>query len=391
MKKIILLLSVYSSCLFSQIGFEKLKWDELKLKAQKENKLIFVDAYTTWCGPCKWMEKNVFSDRKVGEEYNGKFINAKFDMESGEGPMLGKQYEIGCYPTYLFIDRNGKVIHRVTGQMAADEFINQASVASNPSLNFSGIQQRYEAGEREPAFVLEYIHQVTYNCMNAEKVASSYLSELKKEDLLTQNSWNIFVESIQDPHDAPFVYFISHRSDYAKVFGENAVNQKIFDVYANIARALIYRSEGPDEAGLGELNRELSAIDFARKDELYLMIANHKAEANRNWVGYYESGKLLVDKYKGSDSDFLNTISYTLFKHSKDKSHLEVAETWAKRSVELDEGFANLDTYACLLNRNGKKDQAIATQKKAIAKAKDRGVDSKDLEKTLKEIQSGKG
>jgi uncharacterized protein YyaL (SSP411 family) len=62
----------------------------LSFKAKKENKLIFVDAYASWCGPCKLMVKNIFPLKTVGDYYNSHFINAKIDMEKGEGIELAK-------------------------------------------------------------------------------------------------------------------------------------------------------------------------------------------------------------------------------------------------------------------------------------------------------------
>ncbi|MEZ4982778.1 MAG: thioredoxin family protein [Saprospiraceae bacterium] len=48
----------------SEINFHK-DWNEAMAEAAKTNKLIFMDAYTTWCGPCKMMSKNVFTEGKV--------------------------------------------------------------------------------------------------------------------------------------------------------------------------------------------------------------------------------------------------------------------------------------------------------------------------------------
>jgi len=79
-------------------------WQEAILKAKKENKLIFLDAYTTWCGPCKAMQKNIFPNEKVGELFNKNFINVKIDMEKGEGIALAKKYNVRAYPTLFFID-----------------------------------------------------------------------------------------------------------------------------------------------------------------------------------------------------------------------------------------------------------------------------------------------
>ncbi|MEY3442865.1 MAG: hypothetical protein RLZZ519_1146 [Bacteroidota bacterium] len=96
---------------------------EAQAKAKRENKLIFMDAYTSWCAPCRFMAANVFTDQSVGEYYNAHFVNIKVDMEKGEGPDLSRRYSVMAYPTLLFIDGNGEVKSRVMGGKPAAEFI----------------------------------------------------------------------------------------------------------------------------------------------------------------------------------------------------------------------------------------------------------------------------
>jgi thioredoxin 1 len=92
------------------IQFVDLSWAKALEKAKKEKKLIFFDAYTSWCGPCKMMQKTVFTRKDVGEYFNATFINVKKDMEVGEGPQLANMYPIEGYPTLFFIDGNGKLV-----------------------------------------------------------------------------------------------------------------------------------------------------------------------------------------------------------------------------------------------------------------------------------------
>ena len=87
-------------------------WDEVLAEAKKKRRLVFVDAYTTWCGPCKMMARNTFTDSGVGEFHNENFINYKFDMEKGEGLELSVLYDVKVYPALLFVDSEGNLLHR---------------------------------------------------------------------------------------------------------------------------------------------------------------------------------------------------------------------------------------------------------------------------------------
>lgn len=88
---------------------------EIRQAAAKANKLIFVDIYTVWCGPCKFLSSDIFPKESVGKFMNEKFINAKFDAEKGEGIEIAKAFDVKGYPTMLILDKDGKEQGRIVG------------------------------------------------------------------------------------------------------------------------------------------------------------------------------------------------------------------------------------------------------------------------------------
>lgn len=113
----------------ASINFFEGSWDEALAESERTGKPIFVDAYAVWCGPCKWMNKNVFSDAEVALFYNQNFVNYKFDMEKGEGPAFRRKYAISGYPTLLYLDSKGTVKHRVLGGRDVNSFIADGKAA----------------------------------------------------------------------------------------------------------------------------------------------------------------------------------------------------------------------------------------------------------------------
>jgi len=118
MKKLVVSISIIIAAvgsLYAQnrsVDFQHTTFAEVLAKAKAENKPIFLDAYTTWCGPCKYMATKIFTQDKVADFFNANFVSTKFDMEKGEGLELAKKYGVKVYPTFLVLDSDGNIIHR---------------------------------------------------------------------------------------------------------------------------------------------------------------------------------------------------------------------------------------------------------------------------------------
>lgn len=116
LKLLVLSLFLFSTqAIKAQIEFTGLAYEAALLKAKEENKLIFVDIYTNWCGPCKKLSKTTFQDKKIGQDMNASFINMKWDAESKDYRAICKELGVKSYPTLLFIQPNGEVFSRLNG------------------------------------------------------------------------------------------------------------------------------------------------------------------------------------------------------------------------------------------------------------------------------------
>ena len=122
MRKVILSCMASLLCLWVHaqgISFTQGNWKEVQALAAQENKAIFLDVYTSWCGPCKMMANKVFTQKEAGDYFNANFINYKIDAEKGEGIEIAKKYQISSYPTCLFLTPDGKLVSSFVG--AKDE------------------------------------------------------------------------------------------------------------------------------------------------------------------------------------------------------------------------------------------------------------------------------
>ena len=84
--------------------------EQILEKATAEKKLVFVDAYATWCGPCKLMDQNVFTHSPTAQFFNENFISYKANIEKDNGPTLKLLYEVNALPGLLFLGAKGNLL-----------------------------------------------------------------------------------------------------------------------------------------------------------------------------------------------------------------------------------------------------------------------------------------
>ena len=105
------------------IQFIEEDWAQALKTAKDKEKLIFLDIYATWCGPCKMLKQYTFTDSSVGEFFNKNFINVALDMEKGDGLGVAATYQVRAYPTLIITDADGKIITYSEGYVDASQLI----------------------------------------------------------------------------------------------------------------------------------------------------------------------------------------------------------------------------------------------------------------------------
>ena len=144
------------------IVFTNLSFEELKQKALVEKKLLFIDFHTSWCGPCKILEKTVFPLPEIGDYLNKHFVCAQFDAEK-EGKDLAQLYNVHAYPTLLFLDEEGQLLYRQVGLVNADKLLSSAKEAmklQDDPDNISTMKEQYKSGNYDEAFLRKYIDKL---------------------------------------------------------------------------------------------------------------------------------------------------------------------------------------------------------------------------------------
>ena len=115
-------LLAFTSIAIGQINFQDISFDEALAKAKTENKKVFIDVYTDWCGPCKIIDQNVFKKKEIGDRMNPEYVSIKIEAEKDADRGSLKPFSVRAYPTMLILDGNGKLLHRIVGTKTVDGF-----------------------------------------------------------------------------------------------------------------------------------------------------------------------------------------------------------------------------------------------------------------------------
>lgn len=203
-------------------------WEEAKGKAKEENKLLFIDFYTQWCGPCLNMVKTVFILPEVGDLYNDKFVCLKIDAETEEGKVLAKQYAVKSYPTYAFINpENEKIVHRSGGRKSAEAFIAVGKAALNPQMTSEHILSEYNSGNRGQEFMLSYVRYMA-SVYKKDAVVKGFEEVMNNEAKLSEPAiWELYKDCISG-YDNPYLKEVSDNyTKFVKLFGKSEVDNKL--------------------------------------------------------------------------------------------------------------------------------------------------------------------
>ncbi|WP_419870350.1 thioredoxin family protein [Chryseobacterium sp. CT-SW4] len=386
MKRTALLSLFFISFLaFSQgIKFEEGNFSSILAKAKKENKLIFVDAYATWCGPCKLMVKNIFPLQSVGDYYNAHFVNAKIDMEKGEGIDLAKKYNVKAFPTYLFINGDGEEVHRTLGYVEENDFIQFAKDAEDPSKRLVALKEKFENGEKDAEFLKNLAMLTLYNDTDfANRVLDRYFQSkpnLDPEDL------QLLFTGMKSTENPTYKIFQDRKDQILKIVPEQ--NYEAIDKNVKI-NTVISKAYNPDTKILNEqyfLTETQKFMSREDAEKLLKRVKANRALKDKDYATYEKVSLDIYQDYSNASSEELNSIAWNFFENVTTKSSLEKAILWAQESVKKNENYANTDTLANLYNKIGDKKNAKIWAQKSVDLAKSTGQDASDTEKLLKSL-----
>lgn len=376
-------------------------WKAVKEKAKAENKYIFMDAFTTWCGPCKLMTKNIFPLPEVGNFFNEHYISLKVQLDTtsrdnadvkswyADAHQIMNDYKVMVFPTYLFFSPEGKLVHRAVGSSGPEEFINKGKDALDPGKQYFTLAARYETGERKPEF-LKQLTEAALAAYDKEKIsgyASEYISTQK--NMLTEDNIRFLEAFTQTINDAGFTIISTNQEAYDQVLGKGKADEKI---KAIILQELVYPKlfGNNEKPNWKKLETEVATKFPSLAGEI---ISNAKIiyyNNNGDWPAFTAAVSYFLQHYGNrSSADELNEYAWTIFQNCNEMACIKEALGWSKLAVEKTNNPTFMDTYANLLYRTGHKDLAIKWEQKALNILKEKNEDITDFEATIEKMKNG--
>jgi len=340
-------------------------------RAKSEGKLVFMDCYTSWCGPCKRLAATVFMDSAVGAYFNTNYICVKYDMEKEEGPSIATRYQITAYPTLLWLDANGSIKNKVIGGLDNKGIMDAGRMAADPIPEMmTGMDKKYAEGTRDEAFMEEYLKLFRSSGRDYDAVFTEYLKQAAAQNWLKENTLPLVYE-LTDHYPCPGIdILVKHKNELIAKYGAKDYSTKI-DAIAN--DALAHAKKKTDEKILKD------AIELVRGNS-----ADSKKQIAKMQMDYYFNtanaavyDKYVTDyikKYAPTDAKMLNDVAWQYYINTNEEKYLKKAMQWAYKAVNLKNTCTNNTTYAYLQYKLGNMPEATKACDYAIIKAKEEDI-----------------
>ncbi|TNE81378.1 MAG: DUF255 domain-containing protein [Bacteroidetes bacterium] len=360
-------------------------WDGIRKEAAAAKKLIFLDAYTDWCGWCKVMDKKTFADSGIGAFMNQHFINLKLEMEKEDlGIQLALKYGITSFPTYLVFNSDGELVYQTVGYQEVSVFQKTLNEMVSPDHHVKRPGYTPKFNLYYPEFYLLAMQGNGKKKFPTDTLVQAWFN--MNSDLSQEINWTVFSRFVGQMDEAGLEQFWETKPSLDSLYGRD----KTDDIAGTILGSQIQRlakSREPDRAEK-LLKERLPLLQNGAESGFYYRLYLYKE------MEVWAEVKSLLDKRfadKGmDDANWWNTQAWDVYENSNDEALLASALTWIDAVCKENKDYNYLDTHAALLKKAGKLDEAEKKAEEAIEVGKANGNNVLGTVKLLDEIRKAK-
>lgn len=390
MKKILFLLSLLFFCSRGTTqGLITIDQDfnkALSLAAQ-EDKMVFIDFYTTWCAPCKKLENLVFQNDSIKNILKKDFILLKYNAEDDSVYNLSKKHHISSYPTGLILNKRGYVVNRSYGfsgenfqslSTSVIEFTKESSALNAKNKIIKGYSNTIDI-TRYPQFYIDYINRTN------TKIRTSVVNEYwrSREDVLSEEYFSTLLYFANEAADPIAEDALANKANYTELYGTTDVETLMY-----------FLTSGKFKRAISEKDQQKfdEAIHFARKALSEEWINDVVSSFERKFLIAQDKWEQVFTLYENQKKEgklsngAINHFCWDIYKKCNDPQVIDKCLIWMKQVTEEEPFYAYLDTYAFLLYKSGDKTETKRIAQLAIEAAKKENESTKNLEALLKKL-----
>jgi thioredoxin-related protein len=406
-----------------------LTWEQIKQKAKAENKYIFIDAYTTWCGPCKMMDQYVYPNDTVSDLFNQHFIAVKAQMDQTDKDMqsikdwyndserIEDDYAVIAYPSLIFLSPESTPLYKMEGFRPIQAFVDTAklvltnsTVYNDPYKEYRELVKAYKKGIKQYDR-MPYMIRTAFKLNDADlgreifKDHLNYVLTLNENERYTKSNIELWSSGSLKLDSKVLQFFLKdgnkidqvmNRKGYATGVVDKTIQRKIVDSFfkmqkgetTTISGAKLPNSEimfvklpvsmggkiTPDyvEADWERLKKMIHKSfkkDYVERNVLtarYRWYTQHQNLLAAVDVKLIELGKKSGELIDNQAAEGINTISWITFLYANDDKLLKRVLEWEAKIVQMNAKNYWLDTYANLLYKLKRTNEAIQWEEKAI-------------------------
>ena len=354
------------------VNFRPLSYTEAIELAAKENKMVFIDFYTTWCGPCKRMSKEVFPQQEVGEYFNRTFISLKLDAEKENGLELAKKYAVKAFPTFVVLRPDGTEVFRTSGYRPADEFVEKIRKGIDSRWSPAGLTKRYEKGERTPQLVDDYATLLLEQGKTNEGfgVINDYFNRLSARKKVKPENFFLYERYTLNFDDPKAQYVFDNREQFVRANGKEIVDKLLYSwLRIRLIPYFSLRSPEPVTAeGLQKLKTDIEQVKLTHTRAMPDLLAIADVRMGGNVREYLEICKEKFPVLEDQDRFLILLDLEVVMTESQEVKQLAV--DLLRSNMQVADEFHQRILRMKMLELEGKKDFTLQAEIDAVEKGK---------------------
>jgi hypothetical protein len=441
MKHLLLVLFLFPACYaHAQVNYQPITLSEALARSNKEGKLIMVQYESVDCYQCNEVADKGLNDPEVSSRINQTFIPIKISSTHPDRALISSLFNINAFGT-LFINQGSTLVHAyLQSTTFSGEYKKQIDLALNKSgetLKVSELEKEYKKGNRSPGFLEALLLKKRSLNLPTEALLDEYATSIPTDSLRSERVLQFIAEM------APMVNSLADKAlRQDRMLFSQAWYKLSLQSRSNINSRIIYKSM---QQAIKDKNEPFAKQTASFAQSIYTNPVSGGKAFDRNMlhfydetgdttkyfrkaIAYYERYFLSVSPDSIRKTDSLNALrmmqsspkdtvrngnmmtvrtsvamspiaqkftwelnegAWGFYKKTNNPYLLSIATEWSAKALEFIKTPEAMDTYARLLYKQGKKEEASKVLVEAITLKKERGFPTNDLEKLMDKIKAG--